>query len=96
MGRRSYVESREKGQLSNYYFDTGHESGYAHTNLIVPLATREASMPSRVLCQICQRPVSLEKARINEMGKPVHESCYVQAIRATKSPQPMQQPKPRL
>lgn len=38
-------------------------------------------MSSTVPCQLCQQPVPLEVARINELGKAVHEECYLQAIK---------------
>lgn len=51
-------------------------------------------MSTSVPCQLCRKPVSLERARINEMGKPVHEECYLQAIRANKPEQPLPRSKP--
>lgn len=53
-------------------------------------------MSISVLCKLCQKPVSLEKARINETGEPVHEQCYVQAIRAKRPEARLPQSKPRL
>jgi hypothetical protein len=41
-------------------------------------------MVTSVLCQLCKQPVLLEKARINELGKAVHEECYLQSIRIAK------------
>jgi hypothetical protein len=41
-------------------------------------------MASSVLCQLCNEPVFLESARINEHGKPVHEDCYVESIKIMK------------
>ena len=41
-------------------------------------------MVTSVPCQLCEKPVPLESARINELGKPVHEECYLQAIRIAK------------
>jgi hypothetical protein len=50
-------------------------------------------MNSSVPCQLCQQPVPLEVARIDELGKPVHEECYVQAIQTTDARLP-ELPKP--
>ena len=41
-------------------------------------------MVTSVPCQLCEKPVPLESARINELGKPVHEECYLQVIRIPK------------
>ena len=51
-------------------------------------------MAISVVCELCKKPVLLEKARINEMGKAVHEHCYLQAIRASKPAGPGVSPKP--
>ncbi len=52
-------------------------------------------MAISVVCELCKKPVLLEKARINELGKAVHERCYVQAIRASRPAVP-EGPKPRV
>ena len=41
-------------------------------------------MSSTVVCQICNRPVTLESARINEHGKAVHEECYLNSIKSSR------------
>ncbi|MGE5081554.1 MAG: hypothetical protein ACM3ND_01455 [Acidobacteriota bacterium] len=51
-------------------------------------------MAISVVCDLCKKPVLLEKARINELGKAVHEQCYVQSIRASKPVGPGERPKP--
>jgi hypothetical protein len=51
-------------------------------------------MTISVVCELCKKPVLLEKARINELGKAVHEQCYVRAIRASKPIIPADGPKP--
>jgi hypothetical protein len=51
-------------------------------------------MVSSVPCQLCEKPVPLEIARINELGKPVHEECYLQAIRIAKPMKSGEGPKP--
>lgn len=42
-------------------------------------------MASSVRCQLCNEPVTLENARINELGKAVHEECYLKALQITES-----------
>jgi hypothetical protein len=39
-------------------------------------------------CSICNEFVELETAKINEIGKPVHEECYVQEISPRRSIRP--------
>jgi hypothetical protein len=46
-------------------------------------------MSISVLCELCKKPVLLEKARINESGKAVHEQCYLQAILVNKPGKPV-------
>jgi hypothetical protein len=53
-------------------------------------------MAISIVCELCKKPVLLEKARINELGKPVHEQCYVQSIRTGKPMRPAEGPKPRV
>jgi len=53
-------------------------------------------MTISVVCELCKKPVLLEKTRIDERGKPVHERCYVQSIRASKPMRPAESPKPRV
>jgi hypothetical protein len=53
-------------------------------------------MAISVVCDLCKKPVLLEKARINELGKAVHEQCYVRVIRASKPMRPAENPKPRV
>lgn len=43
-------------------------------------------MDSKIVsCVICSLPVSLEEARIDENGQPVHEECYMNKIGARPS-----------
>lgn len=51
-------------------------------------------MDGSVPCQLCQQPVPLESARINELGKAVHEECYLNALRIGKPAQREPLPKP--
>ena len=53
-------------------------------------------MTISIVCELCKKPVLLEKARINELGKAVHEQCYVRAIRASKPMEPADGPKTRV
>jgi hypothetical protein len=45
-------------------------------------------MAISVVCDLCKKSVLLEKARINESGKAVHEQCYLEAILVNKSGKP--------
>ena len=51
-------------------------------------------MVSPVTCQLCQQPVMLETARINEHGKAVHEECYFNALKSAKPPAPQNSGEP--
>lgn len=42
-------------------------------------------MKGPVICPICNKPVILESARVNELGKAVHEECYLKALKASRS-----------
>jgi hypothetical protein len=44
-----------------------------------PIPTRNLSV-----CHLCKLPVSLETAKTDETGKPVHEECYVLHISLLK------------
>jgi hypothetical protein len=32
-------------------------------------------------CSVCERPVQLETSRVDELGKAVHEECYVLKVK---------------
>ena len=34
-----------------------------------------------VPCAICREPVRIEECKTNDIGKPVHEACYVKRLR---------------
>jgi hypothetical protein len=55
-------------------------------------------MAISVVCDLCKKSVLLEKARINESGKAVHEQCYLEAILVSKPGKPVRganaRPKP--
>jgi hypothetical protein len=43
------------------------------------------------ICGICRKPIKLETSKIDELGKAVHEGCYLLKVslrRATTPPQP--------
>jgi len=52
-------------------------------------------MAISVVCDLCKKSVLLEKARINESGKAVHEQCYLQAILVNKPGKPVRGASPR-
>jgi hypothetical protein len=51
-----------------------------HSNV----ARRSRSFP----CSVCNEFVELETAKIDEIGNPVHEECYVQKVSLKKSIRP--------
>ena len=68
---------------------------YAHAYWIIPRDHfGRRFMDGSVPCQLCQQPVPLESARINELGKAVHEECYLNALRIGKPAQREPLPKP--
>jgi hypothetical protein len=50
-------------------------------------------MASSVPCQLCQQPVPLENARINELGEAVHEECYLETVRINNPGKPVDERK---
>jgi len=38
-------------------------------------------------CRICDKPIKLETAKIDEEGKAVHEECYVRKLRLQEASQ---------
>jgi hypothetical protein len=47
--------------------------------------------PQLPICSTCKKPVILETSQVDELGKPVHESCYLLKTnlrRATTPPEP--------
>jgi hypothetical protein len=47
----------------------------------------EVTMPNPI-CDICHKPVKLETSKTNELGKAVHEGCYLLRVRAKKATSP--------
>ncbi|HEV2402512.1 MAG TPA: hypothetical protein VGS27_36620 [Candidatus Sulfotelmatobacter sp.] len=39
---------------------------------------------SPLICDLCDRPVPIERAQTDEYGQPVHESCYVAAVKSRR------------
>jgi hypothetical protein len=46
-----------------------------------------ANMPNPI-CAICHKPVKLETSKTNELGKAVHERCYLLRVRSKKATSP--------
>jgi hypothetical protein len=44
-------------------------------------------MPN-LICDICHKPVKLETSKTNELGKAVHERCYLLRVSPKKAPSP--------
>jgi hypothetical protein len=40
------------------------------------------------ICSICNKPVKLEAIKIDELGKAVHEGCYLLKISVKRTPTP--------
>jgi hypothetical protein len=38
-------------------------------------------MVALVNCSICGKPVKLEEAKVDAVGMPIHEDCYVLAVK---------------
>jgi hypothetical protein len=55
---------------------------------IVPLHSNIASRRRFFPCSICNEFVQLETAKVDDVGKPVHEECYVQkvSLKSTRPP----------
>ncbi len=44
-------------------------------------------MPNPI-CDICHKPVKLETSKTNELGKAVHERCYLLMVSSKKAKSP--------
>jgi hypothetical protein len=33
-----------------------------------------------IVCSICETPLPLESAKVDDHGRPVHEECYAQTV----------------
>src|SRR5258708_32898503 len=67
---------------------------WGHCIATIPQLSKWETMPNSAsklfpICSICNEPVELETKKTNELGKAVHEECYVlhlQLIRASTPP----------
>lgn len=55
---------------------------------IMPLHSNLARSSRFFPCSICNELVELETAKVDEIGNPVHEECYVQEVSLKKSIRP--------
>lgn len=46
-----------------------------------------------VSCVICNQPVALESAKVDEAGRPVHDSCYLHKLERQRTSLPPEEPK---
>jgi NADH pyrophosphatase NudC (nudix superfamily) len=51
----------------------------------MPIRSNSAFSPKFPTCSICNEFVELETKKVDEIGKPVHEECYVQKVRSKKT-----------
>jgi hypothetical protein len=51
---------------------------------ISPLQPGRLSLPNApfTICNLCNKPVELEKAKTDENGQAVHEECYLRKVRS--------------
>jgi hypothetical protein len=54
----------------------------------MPIRSNLAFRPKFLVCSICNDAVELETAKIDEVGRPVHEDCYVEKISVNKAARP--------
>ena len=47
-----------------------------------------------VTCVICGEPVALETAKVDEAGRPVHDTCYLLKIERPRPPHSPEESKP--
>lgn len=83
-GRKPSATFREsKFRRSGYIDRRCHSSGGVYLNTGVAF----------LACAVCNKPVSLETANVDEDGQPVHEQCYLlkiqreQIVRSRKAEQ---------
>jgi len=53
-----------------------------------------APLSFRPICYICNKPVKLQLATVDELGRAVHGGCYFLKIIAKPASFPMPRPKP--
>jgi uncharacterized protein with PIN domain len=54
----------------------------------MPIRSNLAFKSEFPTCSICNESVELETIRVNEIGEPVHEECYLQEISLKKTIEP--------
>ena len=59
-----------------------------HMEAIMPLRSHLARSSRFFPCSICNELVELETAKVDEIGNPVHEECYVEKVSLKKSIRP--------
>jgi hypothetical protein len=45
------------------------------------------------ICDICNKPIKLETSKIDELGKAVHEGCYLLKVSLRRAMAPRPRPK---
>jgi hypothetical protein len=43
----------------------------------MPIRSNLAFQATFPICSVCSEPVELDTAKVNEVGNPIHEECYV-------------------
>jgi hypothetical protein len=51
----------------------------------MPLRSNLAFKTTFPICSVCNEPVELNTAKVNEVGNPIHEECYVVKISLKKA-----------
>jgi hypothetical protein len=54
----------------------------------MPMRSHLALRPEFLACSICNELVELETSKVDEIGQPVHEQCYLQKISLKRSIRP--------
>ena len=47
----------------------------------MPIRSNLAFKTTFPICSVCNEPVELNTAKVNEVGNPIHEECYVVKVR---------------
>jgi hypothetical protein len=55
----------------------------------MPMRSNLAAQSAFPVCSICNEPVELETTKVNEIGEPVHEECYVLQARLNRITTPL-------
>jgi hypothetical protein len=50
----------------------------------MPLRSNLAFKTTFPICSVCNEPVELNTAKVNEVGNPIHEECYVVKVSLRK------------